>query len=117
MNETEKEAIVIDNGSGMCKAGIARDDNPRALFPSIVGRPKMQGIMVGMTYIGEEALARKGVLKFKYPMEHGIITNQDDMEKIWHHCFFNELRVLPEEHPSLLTEIPLNPKQNREKMT
>ena len=48
MNETEKEAIVIDNGSGMCKAGIAGDDNPKASFPSIVGRPKMQGIMVGL---------------------------------------------------------------------
>ncbi len=48
MYEQEQAAIVIDNGSGMCKAGIASDDAPSASFPAIVGRPKMPGIMVGM---------------------------------------------------------------------
>ena len=42
------QALVVDNGSGMCKAGFAGDDAPRAVFPSIVGRPKHQGVMVGM---------------------------------------------------------------------
>jgi actin-related protein len=118
--DSEIQPLVVDNGSGMCKAGFAGDDAPRCVFPSIVGRPKNESTMVGgprkECYIGDDAQAKRGVLLIKYPIEHGIVTNWADMEKVWFHTYFNELRVAPEDHPVLLTEAPMNPKNNREKM-
>lgn len=118
----ELSPVVIDIGSGMCKAGFAGEEVPRAVFPSVVGRPaaRMVAAMVGADqknlYVGEEARKKRGVLTLSYPLAHGVVTAWEDVEKIWHHAFYNELKAKPEEQPVLLTEAPLNPKANREKI-
>ncbi len=118
---SEQQTVIIDNGSGMVKAGFAGEDAPRAVFPSIVGRPKhsnaMQGTQQKSEYIGDEAMQKRGILNLQYPIAAGIVESWEDMEKVWHHTFYNELRIAPEEALGvLLTEAPRNPKANREKM-
>jgi actin-related protein len=114
--------IVLDNGSGLTKNGYAGEDRPRSVWPTIIGYPKYTSIMTDVEhytreyYIGEEALNLRGVLRLVYPVEHGMILDWQAMEKIWHFTFYNDLRVNPAEHPVLLTEPPLNPRKNREKM-
>ena len=112
--------IVIDTGSGVIKAGFSGDATPTAICPSVVGRPRHRGVMVGMNeheyFVGDKLNSMRGVLSLDYPIENGIINNWSDMEKIWHHTMYDLLRIAPEEHPVLLTEAPMNPKRNREKI-
>lgn len=112
------QPVVIDNGSGIIKAGFAGEESLKCRFPSFVGRPKHSRVMAGATegdvFIGEKAEKLRGVLTLKYPLTHGIVQHWDDMELIWRHIY-SEMKVNQEEHPVLLTEAPLNPRKNREK--
>lgn len=115
----DNPAVVIDNGSGMIKAGIGGEDAPRTTFPAIVGVTKFARVNPGDDkdiFVGNEALAKKALLTISYPIENGIVKNWPDMEKVWHETFYSEVKVDPGEQPCLLTEAPLNPKKNREKM-
>jgi actin beta/gamma 1 len=118
---SEVLSVVIDNGSDLCKAGFSGDDAPHAVFESIVGRVRGPGVVLGMcqkdSFVGNAAQLKRGILTLRHPVEYGIITNWDDMEKLWFHTFDFELGIPPAEHPILLTESPSNPKANREKMT
>merc|ERR1712057_23629 len=122
MSGEEKPAVIMDNGTGMMKCGLSGDDAPKVTFASCVGYPKQKAMLQGSNkdyYVGEEAQQKRGILLLKYPLEHGVIQNWDDMEKIWKHTFDNELRiVLGSEDVAdvLLTEAPMNPKENRERM-
>nr|AAD24476.1 actin [Sterkiella nova] len=112
------KTIVIDNGSGFVKAGFVGEDGPSVVLRNLVGRPKNQNAIIGVEakdeFIGEDAYLKRGVLKFSYPVQHGIIKDWDDMEKVWNHLFSYELKVDSSEHPFLISESPLTPEFIRE---
>ncbi|PSK33798.1 hypothetical protein C7M61_005142 [Candidozyma pseudohaemuli] len=123
------QPIVLDNGSGNIKAGFAGEEKPKVHQPSLVGRPKYQKIMAVAladesvskynnieAYVGSSARQNRGLLRLKYPIEHGIVNDWEDMERLWHYTFTKELKTAPEEHPLLITEAPLNPRANRDHM-
>lgn len=102
MTETLHNApIVLDNGSGTIRAGFAGEDLPKCYFPSFVGRPKhlrvLAGALEGDVFIGKRAEELRGLLKIRYPLEHGIVTDWDDMERIWQFVYQEELKTLSEE--------------------
>ena len=124
--------IVINNGSGFLKAGFARDDAPQVVIPCVATRTRGEshhgcrpggspGVerLVGDLAV-EESKRRRGAgteVTLYHPIHGGIVNDWDLMETVWRHTFVDELRVDPQDHPVLLTEPPLNPRANRERMT
>lgn len=112
------QPVVIDNGTGTIKAGFAGSETPKLMFPAYVGRPKhtrcMANAAEGDIFVGDKATEHRGILKLNYPTEHGIINDWADMQHIWQHTY-NELNVIQDQHPVLLTEAALNPRSNRAK--
>ncbi|CAM6129692.1 unnamed protein product [Calypogeia fissa] len=119
---SSENVIVCDNGTGFVKCGFAGDNFPTAVFPCMVGRPmlryeetlgeqELQDIV-----IGETCSQLRHQLEVSYPISNGIVQNWDDMGHIWDHTFFNILHIDPSETKILLTDPPLNPTRNRERM-
>ncbi|GKT16611.1 Actin [Aduncisulcus paluster] len=117
--------IVLDNGSGSIKAGMGGYDSPAAVIPAVVGHERLPLVIPSASseykdkkrlFVGEQAQKDRGVLSLSYPIEHGKVVDWDGMEALWHHTFYNELRVDPKSHRVLLTEAPMNPTKNRERM-
>uniref|UniRef100_A0A6B2L7P8 Actin n=1 Tax=Arcella intermedia TaxID=1963864 RepID=A0A6B2L7P8_9EUKA len=110
---------VFDNGSKYCRAGIAGDDNPQVVVPSIVGCPRHKSSMKGLTYqdtyVGFDAQARRGILELQYPVERGIIADWDTMAALWRHIYAQDLRIPSEDYSALLTETLLPPPGQRQK--
>jgi len=107
-NPTESSsssAIVIDVGSLSTKAGFSPDDCPRVVFPTFDPVKRKH-----------EERNDEAALPV-HPIERGYVTTQwDSMEEIWHHAFYNELRVQPDSQPVLLAIPPMNPKASTERM-
>ena len=123
------EAIVIESGSRWFRAGISGEGAPSYLILNAVGRPYVPRGLSGMAglpseddvWIGDResvpfaVAARQGRIRVCHSVERGIITDWDNMERIWRDAMFS-LRVKPEKRPVILVEPPMNPKANREKL-
>ncbi|KAL4136652.1 Alpha-centractin [Phytophthora ramorum] len=116
------QPLVIDNGSGLMKAGFAGGETPQVVFPSFVGATKHTRMMPGGAYeggdvfVGNRVQHHRGLFKIQYAMEHGVVTDWNSMHRIWQHVYSKDmLNVQSEDHPVLLTEAPLNPVANRQR--
>lgn len=128
--------VVCDNGTGFVKVGWGTSNAPDHTFPSIVGKPMLRAdtasnlstasikatgpiaakLLRGEWLVGQEAEQFRDQVDLHHPMENGVIKEWEEMKAIWRHAF--ELLNIQSygEHSILLTEPPLNPKQNRERM-
>jgi len=122
MDSDGNHVIVSDNGTGFVKCGHAGANFPEHVFPAMVGRPiirsqaKAGEMEVKDLMIGEDAAACRQMLEITYPMENGIVRSWEDMRHIWKYTFYDKMGIDPSQSKVLLTEPPLNPKKNREKM-
>mmetsp|Transcript_24758 Transcript_24758/g.45370 ORF Transcript_24758/g.45370 Transcript_24758/m.45370 type:complete len:394 (+) Transcript_24758:80-1261(+) len=131
---SEGAALVVDNGSCMCKVGYAGQKEPEAVFPTAVGRPTLPDTQYPVdapvtriqalanadrgrgTCVGNEVYKHLSTMTPESPMDRGVVSNWVDMEMIWAHMFNDVMQINPGSQPVLLTEAPLNPKVNRELM-
>ncbi|GMH37075.1 hypothetical protein BSKO_04948 [Bryopsis sp. KO-2023] len=122
MEASRKRVVVCDNGTGFLKCGFAGDNFPRASLPCMVGRPmiryeeKMSSRFLKDVMVGEECVEQRHQLQVSYPINNGVVTNWEDMQHVWEHAFSQRLHVDPTECSVMLTDPPLNPRQNRERM-
>mmetsp|Transcript_1345 Transcript_1345/g.3611 ORF Transcript_1345/g.3611 Transcript_1345/m.3611 type:complete len:391 (-) Transcript_1345:62-1234(-) len=128
-------ALVVDNGSCMCKVGFAGQKEPEAVFPTAVGRPSLPDTLLYPMdapvarileqsnsdtrrgcCVGNQVYKHLSTMTPESPMDRGVVSNWVDMELVWAHMFSDVMQINPGSQPVLLTEAPLNPKVNRELM-
>lgn len=126
------QPVVIDNGTATLKAGFAGSARPKVVIGTKIGRTKHTRIMPGgaleteqgmsgpsSMFVGRKLDEHRGSFILEYPMDKGHILDGgwDAMESLWEHLYSKpNINAKTEDHPVLLTEAPLNPRQNRDKV-
>jgi actin-related protein 2 len=115
------KTVVSDNGTGFVKCGFAGDNFPTAVFPAMVGRPilryeeKIGDVELKDIMVGDECAQLRHALEITYPLSNGIIRSWEDMCYLWDYTW-ERLKINPKECKVMLTEAPMNPVANRQKM-
>ncbi|KAM4650915.1 actin-6-like [Discoglossus pictus] len=109
-------SVIIDTGTGFTKSGFSGEEKPKSVLRSIVGVPKIRGRDTPLYYIGDAIPQGRSNVEKKKVMTHGVVTDWDALEMLWHHIFYTELSICPEELAVLITDAPLSPTTNREKV-
>jgi actin-related protein len=112
MSEEVPAAIIVDLGGKTVRAGLAPALEPKTVFPNVVGRSNQRSFAGSDVQPNVEQYS----LKVKHPIVDGVI-DFDSLESVFHHCFYNEMRVAPEEHPILVAECTLSSGNQRERLT
>lgn len=111
--------VVIDNGSATLRAGYPSEPSPRVVMPSVVGAPRNKGVAMaaGMTEyeVGAAAVAKRGYLNVSAPVRAGVIQDWSDMERLWSHVMFQQLRISPESYCFVIGESMMNTDKHKEK--
>lgn len=113
MTEEISKAIVIDTGSGYCKAGMAGDDSPGCCFPTVYAQGSREGEDL-VHLVGSQALAERGRLSLVRPISKGLCKDWDAIEQVWQYCFLNQLRLDSTEYPVLTSFYPDEHKTDKE---
>ena len=119
-NESSFNSVIIDNGTKSIKIGHAGDEAPREVIPTLLGNSKFPTLEIAMDKcdycVGEKAYSKRGLFNLCRPLQNRKIVDFAVMEKIWHHCLYESLKVDPCQNSVLLTESCEYTEEDRKKI-
>ena len=116
----DKNCLIVDCGSGYCKAGYSGYIEPTVTIPTAVWHPTSNNMITtddqSTILFGNQAMeAENGLLV--HPIQKTKIIEWDDYELFLDNLFKNELKIKIEEYGIFITEPPLTLKSSREQLT